>query len=182
MEPTDWTDWTALKGLTQSVSPLSGRQPPAPASSGRLTATDRQWSAVSLVRELPFGLSREQWQHAVTASWLGMTTTAAARLGHVAAWKGIRGALHPGVSATSLSQSPAGRASSGPSKEPLRLHFAIVLHPREVSRHRHGVPVQEISVQASNTVQLDAEVVAADAQIYGGDDHIPVSSADGRVF
>jgi hypothetical protein len=33
-------------------------------------------------------MSREDWQHAVIAGWLGMTATGTARLGLVAAWKG----------------------------------------------------------------------------------------------
>ena len=35
----------------------------------------------------PLGMSCEQWQYAVSAGWLGMTDTAAARLGYVAPWK-----------------------------------------------------------------------------------------------
>src|SRR4051812_5563023 len=37
---------------------------------------------------LPFGMSLTDWQHAVTAGWLGITATGAARLGGVAPWKG----------------------------------------------------------------------------------------------
>ena len=35
----------------------------------------------------PFGMSCQQWQHAVNDGWLGMTTEAVARLGVRASWK-----------------------------------------------------------------------------------------------
>ena len=55
----------------------------------------------ALVRELPFGMSQEDWQHAVTAGWLGMTATGAARLGLVAAWKGSLDAVRQTAAAGS---------------------------------------------------------------------------------
>ena len=69
---------------------------------------------------------------------------------------------------SSLTSPLQGAGKSVPSSvKPLQVHFAIVLHLREVSGHRHCEIINEIQHLTGNAVPLDMEVVAADAQING---------------
>ncbi len=69
---------------------------------------------------------------------------------------------------SSLTPPLQGAGKSVPSSvKPLQVHFAIVLHLREVSGHRHREIIKEIQHLTRNAVPLDMEVVAADAQING---------------
>jgi hypothetical protein len=65
---------------------------PVPNQIGSAVPTFKGGTAPELLtgtaRALPFGLTFQQWQTAIATDWLGMTTTAADRLGQVAPWKG----------------------------------------------------------------------------------------------
>ena len=54
------------------------------------------------------------------------------------------------------------------SEQPLQFDVAVVLHPCEVYGDRHCEIIEEIHHLTGDTVPLDVEVVAADAQINRG--------------